>query len=417
MIIVIVLLVYIALGALINSLIQNLNFIDGLYFSVVTIETIGFGDITPNSTGARFFTCFYMVFGVINLGVAVAMTRETVLEGLELGYRKRLRDLRIRRREARRFRRWEVRWERAVEWRLKEMREPIWVSDKYLEDEDVHFVGLSGPKPGTRKVHWFKRGLQAFGLRQYHEGENPHELPPGKHLNIGALSPQQREAAALEAGVPLEMFITSGKRLPSDSAGSLHSQDRPGTRESVRQLGLSVWPTYSQTPTHAQVGRMAAMISKFAFAVTGTHVHMIGHDVHQPWGEVRSQQQATQEAVPRPPDPVWSQSGQSTPTSHVPNDLSEEPEKIIVEMPAEDRQDIPEPARTNTHKLTTEGTLLPNMSDRTKDLVRGKKHRDQIMYDQFKNDVKEEERKAHIVKASLKLRRSRSILIIVRSDS
>ena len=100
MIIVIVLLVYIAFGALINTLMLDLNFIDGLYFTVVTIETIGFGDIVPRTTGARIFACFYIGVGVITIGLFVAMVRETVLEALELGYRKRVRGMRARRRDA-----------------------------------------------------------------------------------------------------------------------------------------------------------------------------------------------------------------------------------------------------------------------------------------------------------------------------
>lgn len=83
-IIVIVLLCYIAFGALINSFLivseivvysfhhlnslQHLDFIDALYYTIVSIETVGFGDIVPLSTGARIFTCAYVAFGIVNLG-------------------------------------------------------------------------------------------------------------------------------------------------------------------------------------------------------------------------------------------------------------------------------------------------------------------------------------------------------------
>lgn len=292
-IIVIVLLVYIAFGALVNSLILNLNFIDGLYFTVVTIETIGFGDIHPINTGTRVFTCFYMAFGIINVGVAVAMTRETVLEGLDLGYRKRVRNMRIRRREARRFRRWEARWRRAVIWRLKVRGKDVWVPDDRFPLEGVHFVGLSGPQRG--EVHWLKKWMRSFGFgRKGHEEGDPdgvlhiHGHPHGKHLNINALTDQELEAAALEAGVPLQMFLSPARRLSAQrsresATSSSGGEKSPGQRYARlrwfahRQEETNGWPTAPQTPTHAQLGRMAAMVTKFSFAVTGAHVRMIGH--------------------------------------------------------------------------------------------------------------------------------------------
>jgi hypothetical protein len=69
------LLVYTALGALVNSFLIKLDFIDALYFTVVSIETVGFGDITPDNTSARAFMSFYIIFGVLNLGVAVGVAR------------------------------------------------------------------------------------------------------------------------------------------------------------------------------------------------------------------------------------------------------------------------------------------------------------------------------------------------------
>ena len=166
-IIVIVLLVYVAFGALCNTLIRDLTFIDGLYFTVVTIETIGYGDIAPNSTGSRLFVCFYMVFGILNIGIAVGMCRETILEGLEVGYRKRVHKMRLRRQEARRFRRWEARWRKAVEWRLKDKGLSVWIPDGQLEHEDVHFVGLEGPQDGAGETHWVRKWLETIG------GEKP----------------------------------------------------------------------------------------------------------------------------------------------------------------------------------------------------------------------------------------------------
>jgi potassium channel subfamily K, other eukaryote len=296
MIVEITLLVYIAFGALVNTFLLSLNFIDALYFTVVTIETIGFGDITPDSTGSRVFTCFYMSFGILNVGMAVAMTRETVLEGLELGYRKRLRNLQLKRREARRFRHWEARWHRAVEWRLKKAGLPVWVPDSRFPKEEVHFLGLEGEKRGAGELHWVQKWLESIGLKKptMTHPHKPHlkRHPRGKHLNLDALSPQELEAAALEAAVPLEMFLSPPREhqieREASSASSASSTDELPKRDNNHQHHRRLfwyhrnpdtngWPTHPQTPTHAQVGRMAAMVTKFAMAVTGTHVHMLGH--------------------------------------------------------------------------------------------------------------------------------------------
>ncbi|KAG1751002.1 hypothetical protein EDD22DRAFT_850754 [Suillus occidentalis] len=50
MIMLITLFAYIAFGSLVNSFLLSLSFINALYFTVTTIETIGFGDIAPNFT-------------------------------------------------------------------------------------------------------------------------------------------------------------------------------------------------------------------------------------------------------------------------------------------------------------------------------------------------------------------------------
>ncbi|OCH88377.1 voltage-gated potassium channel [Obba rivulosa] len=248
-IVVIVLIVYIAFGGLFNSLLLHLSFIDGLYFTIESVETIGFGDIKPDSTGSRVFICFYVAIGLVNIGMAVAMCRETVLEGLTMSYRKRVRALRQRRREAKRFRRWEKRWRRAVEWRLREKGQPVWVTDN--EDARLHdgvrFVGLPGSAAGRPERHL-------------------HGHPSGKHLNLNALSNAELEEAALEAGVPLELFLDPGPRRYQDA---LAVAGREGAAAARAGTHGDPWPPEPATPTHAQLGRMAAVLTKVALAISG----------------------------------------------------------------------------------------------------------------------------------------------------
>lgn len=398
-IIVIVLLVYIAFGALVNSFIMHLNFVDGLYFTVVTIETIGFGDIHPTNTGTRVFTCCYMAFGIINVGVAVAMTRETVLEGLELGYRKRVRMLRVRRLEAKRFRRWEARWRRAVEWRLREAGHPLWVPDHRYPQEKVRFVGLRGESKGSGEVHWMRKWLESIGLRRNDDERRAPHLrghPPGKHLNIDVLSTQQLEAAALEAGVPLEMFLSVPRKV-----GDHHKDDARSHTESHkdgfgrdkssymrwfrhRQPNANDWPSEPQTPTQAQVGRIAAMLTKFAIAVTGAHVHMLGHS---PETHEHLEKQAAQEAEPQG-NSVWFD-------EHNPK--------------ADGHQDEASHGTSGTGRevargkhqegLLTEGSLLPKMPEPVKDAAKDRKEAFGFVRDKdISDDAKYEEKRAYISK-------------------
>ena len=293
MIVVIVLLVYIAFGALINSILLHLTFINGLYFSVVSIETIGFGDIVPKSTGARVWTCVYILFGVINIGVVIAMCRETILEGLEVGYRRRMRDMRQRRRDARRFRRWEARWQRAVEFRLREAGLPIWVSDKTEEDVAMSVRSRHLIPDITRRMPFLKRlGLTIKRSATLTSVESRLTGHHKMHLNVSALTNAQLEEAALEAGVPLDMFLDLGERSnqrrshqhgtggppksAEDHGGIAPALASTHAAHAFRDSIVSGWPSHPQTPTHAQVGRMAAMVTKFAVAVADRYAHAPG---------------------------------------------------------------------------------------------------------------------------------------------
>ena len=59
---------YVAFGALLSSLMMSLTFLNGLFFTIVTTLTIGFGDIVPVTPAQRFVVCLYAVFGIIILG-------------------------------------------------------------------------------------------------------------------------------------------------------------------------------------------------------------------------------------------------------------------------------------------------------------------------------------------------------------
>jgi voltage-gated potassium channel Kch len=49
---------------------EDWTIVESLYFSIVTLTTVGYGDLTPTSAGTQIFTIFYILTGI---GVFVAL--------------------------------------------------------------------------------------------------------------------------------------------------------------------------------------------------------------------------------------------------------------------------------------------------------------------------------------------------------
>jgi voltage-gated potassium channel Kch len=49
---------------------EDWTIIESLYFSIVTLTTVGFGDLSPTTAGTQIFTIFYILTGI---GVFVAL--------------------------------------------------------------------------------------------------------------------------------------------------------------------------------------------------------------------------------------------------------------------------------------------------------------------------------------------------------
>ena len=275
-----ILLVYIAFGALVNSLLIDLDFINGLYFTVVSIETVGFGDIVPDNTGSRVFMCFYIVFGILNLGVAVGVARETIFEQLQTRYQKRLAKIRHNYRDHRRWRTWERKWKRAVEWRLKEIPAETWISDFEGDSDSVV----------ERARNESKWTLRMFIARIFHVGFQHQEHHkcfreqgeirgityghPATHLNVEALSNAQLEAVAVESGVPpsvLRELRSRRARMPRIE--SITSGSGISTKQRWRRWFWSKDeppPTEPpKTPFMKGLEDMTGILTKFAIATTG----------------------------------------------------------------------------------------------------------------------------------------------------
>lgn len=54
----------VAVGTVVYSVLEGWSPIDSLYFCVVTLATVGFGDLTPTTGVTKLFTVGYIVVGV-----------------------------------------------------------------------------------------------------------------------------------------------------------------------------------------------------------------------------------------------------------------------------------------------------------------------------------------------------------------
>ena len=58
----------VAVGTAVFSWLEGWSTVDSLYFSVVTVTTVGYGDITPDTDGAKLFTVLYILAGISIIG-------------------------------------------------------------------------------------------------------------------------------------------------------------------------------------------------------------------------------------------------------------------------------------------------------------------------------------------------------------
>jgi hypothetical protein len=54
----------IATGTVVYHWLEDWSWVDSFYFSVVAVTTVGFGDFSPTSDGAKLFTVAYIVIGI-----------------------------------------------------------------------------------------------------------------------------------------------------------------------------------------------------------------------------------------------------------------------------------------------------------------------------------------------------------------
>ena len=66
----------VALGTVIFRVVEGWGWVDSLYFTVVTLTTVGYGDLTPQTDLGKLFTIVYILAGLGILGSFIALIAE-----------------------------------------------------------------------------------------------------------------------------------------------------------------------------------------------------------------------------------------------------------------------------------------------------------------------------------------------------
>lgn len=56
--------IIIGIGSTAYHYIEGWSWIDSVYFSIITLTTIGYGDFSPQTTEGKLFTIFYILIGI-----------------------------------------------------------------------------------------------------------------------------------------------------------------------------------------------------------------------------------------------------------------------------------------------------------------------------------------------------------------
>ncbi|PCJ63736.1 MAG: transporter [Bacteroidetes bacterium] len=56
--------IVITLGSFVYHSLEGWSWVDSIYFSVVTLTTVGFGDFAPQTDEGKIFTIFYIIIGI-----------------------------------------------------------------------------------------------------------------------------------------------------------------------------------------------------------------------------------------------------------------------------------------------------------------------------------------------------------------
>ncbi|MBU2638583.1 MAG: potassium channel family protein [Nanoarchaeota archaeon] len=65
--------ILIGIGTVVYHEMERWNYIESFYFSVISLTTIGYGDLYPTTDASRLFTAFYVLAGVATVFAALGI--------------------------------------------------------------------------------------------------------------------------------------------------------------------------------------------------------------------------------------------------------------------------------------------------------------------------------------------------------
>ncbi len=73
-----------SVGVVFYHFVENLSWLDSVYFCIITLTTIGYGDIVPKTDAGKVFTIFYVLIGIGVLAAVVNyLMKRAVMQRME----------------------------------------------------------------------------------------------------------------------------------------------------------------------------------------------------------------------------------------------------------------------------------------------------------------------------------------------
>ncbi|KAF9124650.1 hypothetical protein BGW39_007983 [Mortierella sp. 14UC] len=261
---------YLAIGALIFIWIEEWTFLDSLFFAMITITTIGFGDIVPKSTGGRVFVVFYASGGIVIFAMAVNAIRYVILEDLHRQFAIRAQERKAKK-EARMLERREERL------RELEKRKGVQEAVQNIQRTDV-LEGITGAGVESHQSSILQRNFTMPSSATI-------RLPAIFHRQGSAPTPMQQRIPSItftdfSADETSPRFDTINK---SESAGSVQIDKPADIDETTRRLSPNQGPVVGKD-THAEETQMNAVRRASARAIDSTREGDYNHHQSFPKG-------------------------------------------------------------------------------------------------------------------------------------
>lgn len=77
--------VLVALGSVFYHLVEGLRWLDALYFTIITLTTVGYGDFSPQTDAGKVFTMFYILLGLGVLAGLIGVMADIAVEVAQEG--------------------------------------------------------------------------------------------------------------------------------------------------------------------------------------------------------------------------------------------------------------------------------------------------------------------------------------------